>query len=74
MLLGSLVSLGWGVWRDDGFSRGRILFPSALRRPSCPIGRWGAVGLARGRRGSARAVAEEANDGITGRASSSGVS
>ena len=40
--------------------------PNPNPNPSCPIGRWGAGGLAWGRRGSARAVAEEANDGITG--------
>ena len=38
-------------------------FPSALRCPSCPIGLWGAGGLARERRGSARAVAEKAEGG-----------
>ena len=65
MLLRLVVSLGLGAWRDDGFFRGRDIFPSALRRPSCPIGRWGAGGLAWGRRGSARAVVEEANEGNT---------
>ena len=61
-----MVLLGSGAWRDDGFFWGRDVFPSALRRPSCPIGRWGGGGLAWGRRGSARAVVEEANEGNTG--------
>jgi hypothetical protein len=37
----------------------------ALRRQSCPIGSWGAGGLARGRRGCASAVAEEVEEGST---------
>ena len=61
-----MVSLGLGVWRDDGFfCAGRHCSPLALRRPSCPIGSWGAGGLAQERRGSARAVAEEAEGGST---------
>ena len=55
--------MGSGVWRDD--SCGQCGFPSALRRLSCPIGSWGADGLALERRGSARAVAEEAEGGST---------
>ena len=57
--------MGLGVWRDDGFFRGLHGFPSALRHSSCPIGSWGAGGLARERRGSARAITEEAEGGST---------
>ncbi len=65
LLCRSVVSLGSGAWRDDGFFCGRHSFPLALRRPSCPIGSRGAEGLAQERRGSVRAVAEEAKGGST---------
>jgi hypothetical protein len=65
LLRRSVVSLGSGAWRDDGFFRGLHGFPSALRHSSCPIGSWGAGGLARERRGSVRAITEEAEGGST---------
>ena len=66
LLRRSVVLLGSGAWRDDGFfCAGRHCSPLALRRPSCPICLWGAGGLAQERCGSVRAVAEEAEGGST---------